>query len=521
MALTHADGPGKSRMVFLGGLFSALLVGLSLPPSNFRLAVWFSLVPLLVSLHRQRNRPGFRLAHGLTFGVVASLWALRPLFDAAFVEEIARGGSPGRAFWHGAVDAGGVWTVLTAVWMLFCGLSGILLRRRRWWIPLLGLPLLWTGLEYLRIEVLPYSFPYLPLGGSLDPSTPEAQVADVGGVYGLSFLVSLASTGFFLSLREKSWNRQLGLAGLATGVVIGCLVYGTAVRTAKDGAATLRVAVVQAESLEGGSQHASALELARAFPGSPPDLFVLPPAAGEGGPGTTRKALDLLREFARERRAAVAAGLYGAGWPGEEGQENGDGDGDEKDEGMEAPRGAQRNAMVLVDPEGRLRGWSARHSRPWFLTDAPPGPRPTPVALDDVLVGLCVDTDSYLPRACRRLTRAGAQVLLTAALDRRAWGTDLALLNSRLSALRAVENRRWLVRATRGGVSTVVSPWGETLRRAPPGLGWAGAENLALHSDLTLFSRWGWLFGPLSLLAAAAVLVVNVLAAVRARRRRL
>ena len=97
-------------------------------------------------------------------------------------------------------------------------------------MPLFGLPLLWTGLEVLRLECLPYSFPYLILGTALAPSLPEAQPAALVGVYGLSFCICLVNTAMALVLTQSAWRRQVALTAIACSVFLACFLSGLVVR---------------------------------------------------------------------------------------------------------------------------------------------------------------------------------------------------------------------------------------------------------------------------------------------------
>ena len=76
--------------------------------------------------------------------------------------------------------------------------------------------------------------------------------------------------------------------------------------------------------------------------------------------------------------------------------------------------------------------------------------------------------EDAFPNLNRRFIRAGADLLINLTND--AWSQTVSAETQHFVAakLRAVENRRVLIRATNGGVTAVVDPWGRILGRAAP-----------------------------------------------------
>ena len=72
-----------------------------------------------------------------------------------------------------------------------------------------------------------------------------------------------------------------------------------------------------------------------------------------------------------------------------------------------------------------------------------------------------------------------------------------------------MENRRWLLRTTHGGRSAFVDPTGRSTDRFSPDFSWPAVEEVELHDGLSLFTRGGWLFGPISMALALLVLIAS------------
>ena len=60
-----------------------------------------------------------------------------------------------------------------------------------------------------------------------------------------------------------------------------------------------------------------------------------------------------------------------------------------------------------------------------------------------------------------------------------------------MARVRAVENRRWLLRDTNDGITVSVDPYGRTAARLPPNVRGELDAPYAFRSDLTAYARWG------------------------------
>ncbi|MEM7233236.1 MAG: nitrilase-related carbon-nitrogen hydrolase [Planctomycetota bacterium] len=467
---------------FLGGLFSALFLGLSLPPSNHRLMPWFALTPFLYSLYRNRDSLGARLFHGICFGATLSSWFLAPIFRSVLNESLDE--STASAILNTVAEAGLPWLVLTSCWALFAVLSGWVLRSGCPWTALAALPFTWTGIEYVRLECLPYTFPHLVLGSTLDPESPEAQGAALLGVYGLGLAIVFVNTSFTMALVQTRWKLQAALATLASVVVVALATLGPSTALESGRRAPIRMGIVQVAR---GNSHTAPLEIAQTLLPSSPAIIVFPERVFSDSTSDT-VAQEALAAFAKTEEVSLLCG-----------------------------QGTETSEVLLIDSSGSKGGSTTAGSRLWFGDSKRMEGDPALIdATGATRIGAGVDADFLHPGSARRLTASGAEILVCVASDPSRWGRLFALLHDRMCALRAVENGRWLVRATQGGVSSVTSPDGRSILRSPAGLDWGAAENIGRQEGLTFYTRFGWWIGPLSLIGLAVVFVQ----AVRARRAR-
>ena len=179
-------------------VLSGLLVAGAFPKWNQSWLLIFALVPLLWALQGKSLKAGFGL--GLLSGL-AHFAAL--LYWIVYVTHV---------FGHLPLAASiGILFLLAGYLSLYPAVWGLGLNwgASRGLSPLWWGPILWVTLEFGQTYIIS-GFPWELLGNGLYLHPMLLQVADLTGVYGLSFLVVLVNAALFLALSPPRALRKAG-----------------------------------------------------------------------------------------------------------------------------------------------------------------------------------------------------------------------------------------------------------------------------------------------------------------------
>jgi len=458
-----------------GALYAA-----SFPPVSLQVAAWFALIPLLAGV--SRTRPAGAALLGLLFSLSAALGLAAWLPDSA-----------ARFF---AVPTAVGWLSLVVIALVPVGVpiaafsAWVSWALRRGCATPCSVGAAWMATELLR-GAASLGFLYAPLGASQVPGC-FVQAADVLGVYGLGGLIAAANVVIALPLlagpRPARRVRESALVALSVALALG---YGREqLARGFDGGPQLDVAVVQVGLASGDAAtdtgRARYAELTRALEGRKRDLVVWPEYAIADYLRERSADTEWIRGLSRELDADLLIG------------------GPHYRYAQPEPR-YFTSAFLLR--EGKIVG---RHDKTRLVPigeagyDAGVSLRALQGARVRVGTFLCAELlDAAVARA---LVRDGAELLANPAND--FWVAPAAsdhLLQ--IAALRAIENRRALVRATPTGYSAVIDAHGELSARSRGG----GAEVLeaSVHAsrEVTPSERLGDTF---AFLAAFFVALVSL-----------
>ncbi len=481
------------RPWLLAGL-SGLALFLSFPKFGHGAVAWAALVPLLVALPGRSDCAASGL--GLLTGFVASVGVLYWTAIVAVVH--------GGLAWPAAIVA---MLSLAAVEALFVGLftwelSRLLRRHGRG--ALLLAPIIWVGLEMVRTHTF-CSFPWCLLGYTQHDNLPVAQLASLTGVYGLSFVVALASAVLAFALLEPDPRvRRKALAGLAA-VLVATLAYGTwRLRTATFDGERLRVALVQASIPQDEKWQPSLAwrniawhaDLTRQAASRGARLIVWPESAVPYYYDSTPLIAATMQDLARQSNAFL---LFGN---------------DDREAGEDQDRifvGAK-----LIDPSGSLRFRYHKMQLVPFGEYLPlarfferlgverlvqevgaftPGTEATVGQAAGRRFGVTVCYEAIFPWLVRRFTQQGADLLINITNDGWYGRSSAPYQHFAMARLRAIENGRHFVRAANTGISAVVDPRGRVLARTELFERTALVHDIGLSRERTVFVRIGESFG--------------------------
>jgi apolipoprotein N-acyltransferase len=121
--------------------------------------------------------------------------------------------------------------------------------------------------------------------------------------------------------------------------------------------------------------------------------------------------------------------------------------------------------------------------------------------------------EDTVPRLSRQATFNGAQLLVNLTNDAWFGRTAAPYEHHLIASFRAIENRRFLVRATNTGVTSVVDPLGRTIARLPDFSEGTLSARVALLEETSLYTKY---FGEWPWWGLSLVVVVDILLTKRA-----
>lgn len=143
--------------------------------------------------------------------------------------------------------------------------------------------------------------------------------------------------------------------------------------------------------------------------------------------------------------------------------------------------------LPLSDRFPSIRNWLP------MVADFIRGPGPQIRHLEGINYGSLICYESLFPLFSRELANQKANVLLNVTND--SWYDDVFEPNQHLyiTAGRALENRRPLIRSTNTGLSTVIRSNGQPMDISPRSQEWAGAYKISYPDKnyQTIYQRWG------------------------------
>jgi apolipoprotein N-acyltransferase len=487
-------------------VLSGVLLTLGFPKLGWYYFSWVALIPLFLALRDRTNKQAF--AFGCVCGVVHYLGTLYWMYYALHL--------------YGGIPASLAMVVVffpCAYLALYLGCFALIARA---WLayPLLwvlGLPCVWVALELVRAHLLT-GFPWVNLGYTQTPLHLLIQIADVSGVYGVSWLVVLSSTALTALLRRS----RGGYTGLLMLVIclVGAIAYGSwredAINDRQTAATPWTVGVVQgnidqSQKWDPAFQQETLKryrELSReaAAHNPAPELLVWPETSAPFFYRLEEKLTAQLNELVKETGTPL---LFGS-------------------PGMTLVEGEPRfqNRAYLVNGSAVLEGlYAKQHLVPFgeyvplqkFLFfihrlvqaagDFVPGDDPSPLILGRQPFGVLICYEDIFPELARAAVERGATSLVNITND--AWyGTSSApYQHLEMSRWRAIEFRVPLIRAANTGISSIFDATGKSCGAIP--LNQPGYLVCSVHPFriLTFYAKWGDLFAWLCLLTAAGGLI--------------
>lgn len=490
---------------------SGVLLFASFPEIDWNLLAWIAGVPLLAALvNEPRLRRAYVLAHlcGAIFIGGSCHWFIDVL-------ELHGGLNPALAMFA----VGMFLLVYPAIYGIFGVIVAWTARRSRA-LALVLSPFLWIALELGRSYWLT-GFPWNLLGYAV-AAPGLRQVASASGVYGLSFLAMATSALVVWVLFEPRrrlvqgvsvvWLALLGLGNwmlfpppLPRGSNVAHLVQPNVpldveslVKWApwndpKPLEGLLAMTAASVERLPSGNAH--------------PPLIVWPENSAPFYFDRDEIFRSAVIGMARHNKAYVVFGTVTYADP---------------------QQTQPKNTGMVLDPEGRVvLAYDKIHLVPfgeyvpsWAFPDLVgkitheagnfvAGSEYKTASTPDGGLGLFICYESVFPRQVRRLTPEGPGVLVNISND--AWFGDSAAAAQHLemARLRAIENGRFLLRATNDGTTVIIDPYGRVARQIPRHQQAVLAGHFDFLARRTFYHAHGDVFAWMCVVISLAIIIAR------------
>ncbi len=422
----------------------------------------------------------------------------------------------------------------SAVLGLYCGLFGLgvaLVRRAtnsaRW--ALAAAPILWAGLELAASRIT--SVPWDQLGYSQVDNTVVNQLAPWTGVYGISFVLvavnALIAGGLLLD--RCSGRRPWGIAGVAlmAAGTMGVLIPPT--RPAPTASAVLiqpnldvggndgwnvpgewdqhmaeftHLAGEQCKAFIAGIPQTGAPSGEIACPPTPthPDLIAWPESPAPFDEADPRFQRSLARIAVAEQAPLVVGNI---GWTFDQPTQQWNYYNSALVVGSDGARVGRYDKIHLV-PFGeyipfqnllsfahKLTGRVSRFTR----GDGPKVFRLPTANGGAHHYGVFICYEAVFADEVRNFARLGAEVLVNISDDGWYGDTSAPWQHLNMTRMRAIENRRWILRDTNTGVTAVIDPYGRVRQSIPRHQVDALPAGYGFRDDVTFYTAHGDVFG--------------------------
>lgn len=494
-------------------LFGAALLIPAFPKVSWSFLAWIAFLPFFKVL--ENSPAGQRFRQGMLFGIAYSL---------------------GVFYWvtysmrhYGGLD----WFTSLTILLLMVLYLALYTGAFAWlWgffpaqglFPIIWVPSVWVGLEFLRAHLLT-GFPWELLGHSQYNFSILIQIAEVTGVFGISFLILLVNQTLFqlflagpFASGSRSWREAIpALSLVMVTLLFGFLSLGKQEQR-DQGAQVIKVAVIQGnidQSVKWNPTHqertiAIYKDLTSRHKANKPDLVIWPETAVPFYFLNENRFTPQLFQLARESGTHLLFGSPAFGYQG--------------------GKMHYFNRAYLMSPDGRLSFYDKVHLVPFgeyipmkkFLPfvgkmveaigDFSPGSGSRGLSHPKGNLGVLICFETIFPELSRAYNQEGCRLLINMTND--AWFGKTSAPYQHLSMLtfRAVENRLWVARAANTGFSAIIDSAGRIKKSFPLFQTGGIYATIPLREEKTFYSRYGDLLVGFSALIFLSGLVWKVFA---------
>lgn len=525
--LTPEEKKVRKKQLLLG-LFSGVLLGISFPPVPLPYFAFFALIPYLFVLEQ---RKGLGEINRFTY------------FTFFFFNLIT-------LYWVGS------WTKDADPFLLIAGTTLMFFNPLLFLIPstlyyytrkkfnkniaLWLFPLFWGFYEYIY-SITDFRFPWLMLSNSLTYFNEFIQIADIIGAYGLSLLVIYINIAIYKSLQEhKKGNAVYRLIALTALMIILPLVYGLIKAGGENSETkTVRFGLIQPnlnpwKKWEAGNLNDQLnlyIELSEKAVNDGAEIIVWPESALPVYllTGSYSQQVNRIHQFIDTNSIYLVTGMPDATFYSDSTKA--------PQEAKRSSRGtlyASYNSILYFKPGSRevekygkimlvpfgekvplvesipilgdifkwnvgISSWNTGKDIKVF-----------PIEQKQISIGGVICIESIYPEFCSRFVQRNADVIAVVTNDSWYGNSSGPYQHKEISVLRAVENRRSVVRAANGGISCLIDPNGNTISQTKMFIRDYLVANVPVNTEITFFNEYPLLI-PYICIAATLILLILIL----------
>lgn len=496
-----------NKREFLLAVLSGITMAAAFPSLNIKALGWICLVPLLIAAWYQEPFRGFLLG-----GIAGAVFHLGLIYWIT-VSMTFYGGLP----WYCSI-------LILVLFSVFLGLFTALplyvccaAKKKLGWGFTATLPFVWTAVEYIKSWLLT-GFPWDNLAYCQFQVLPLIQIADITGVYGVSFLLVLVNCTAAGTLQAYIHKKRTPVADIIISLVLLGLSLGYGYQRLASGSTLpegppLKICLVQPnipQDLKWDPGYLTAtLEklrtLTRTCLPERPALVIWPEAATPFFYQAEENYREILGDTVREAGTLL---LFGS--PSYE----------------EVPGGQEFfNSAFLLSPRNSIVGkYDKIHLVPYGeyvplqrffpfiqkmvegISDFSPGRDIQNMSLPACSFATLICYEIIFPDLVRRFVDRGAQFIVNITNDAWFGATSAPQQHLSMAVFRAVENKRFIARCANTGISAFIAPSGRITRQTNIFTEAVLHDMIYCIQQRTVYTRYGDIFALLCV--AAGVLCV-------------
>lgn len=469
----------EERVQLLYALISGILLGVSFPPIPLFFLSFIAFVPFLKALEQRVEFTSiFRLFY--TFGLVFNLITL---------------------YWVGSwTPEADPFLKISGILLIFFNPLFVIIPSTLFYFSrkvlsknsaYLLLPFFWITYEYF-MTLTQLRFPWLSLGNGVTYFNLFIQLADIVGVYGLSLLILFSNITLFFVYQEFNESGKLNKLKIAVfiSLLLVPMLYGFfRISTLESSSRKIKAAIIQPDfnpwnKWDAGNlntQLETYLELSRAAVKSGAELIAWPETAlpvyiASGGYPLQMKKIS---SFVKKTGVPILTGMPDAFFY----KENPPIDAKKTASGnyytsynsilyfSALTDTLQRYQKILLVPFGEkvpyveylpflgelfkwevgISSWNSGENINLFVDT---------INGNEIKIGGIICIESIYPDFTTQFVRKGAEILAVVTNDSWYGYSSGPFQHKEIAKLRSIENRRWIIRSSNGGISGFISPKG-------------------------------------------------------------